>query len=79
MFIISEFHIWVSVILFMVKVPVLSEQILLAPPIVSHAYIFLTRFWSFNIFFTEKARERVTDRGRPSGMATTTTVIARIR
>jgi hypothetical protein len=28
---------------------------------------------------TENARERVTDRGRPSGIATTTTVIARIR
>jgi hypothetical protein len=59
----------------MVKVPVLSEQILLAPPIVSQAYILRTKFWSSSIFFTEKAREMVTERGRPSGMATTITVI----
>jgi hypothetical protein len=63
----------------MVRVPVLSEQMLLAPPIVSQAYIFLTRFWSLSIFFTENARERVTERGSPSGMATTTTVIPRMR
>lgn len=68
----------VNSILFMVKVPVLSEQILLAPPIVSQAYIFRTKFWSFSIFFTEKAKERVTDRGKPSGIATTTTVIPKI-
>lgn len=52
---------------------------LLAPPIVSQAYIFRTRFWSTNIFFIEKARDNVTARGRPSGMATTTTVIARMK
>lgn len=38
------FQIWSKVILFMVKVPVLSEQILLAPPIVSQAYILRTKF-----------------------------------
>ncbi len=48
---------------------------LFAPPIVSHAYIFLTRFWSNNIFLTEKASERVTAKGRPSGIATTITVM----
>lgn len=55
--------------------PVLSEQILFAPPIVSQAYIFLTRFLSLSIFYVEKARERVTDKGKPSGIATTMTVI----
>lgn len=59
----------------MVRVPVLSEQMLLAPPIVSQASIFLTKFWSLSIFLTEKAKEMVTDRGSPSGMATTTTMI----
>ena len=53
------------VIWFMVKVPVLSEQILFAPPIVSQASIFLTKLLSLSIFLTEKARERVTARGRP--------------
>lgn len=42
---------------------------------VSQASSFLTRFWSLSIFFTEKARESVTLSGRPSGMATTSTVI----
>lgn len=74
-----SFQNWVNVILFMVSVPVLSEHILSAPPMVSHAYIFLTRLLSFNIFLTETARDRVTERGRPSGIATTTTVIARIK
>ena len=52
---------------------------LLAPPIVSQAYIFLTRFSSTNIFFTENASDNVTARGKPSGIATTMTVIARIK
>jgi len=52
---------------------------LLAPPIVSHASIFLTRFWSIIIFFTENASERVTDKGNPYGMATTTTIIPSIK
>lgn len=52
---------------------------LLAPPIVSHAYIFLTRFLSFSIFYVEKARESVTERGSPSGIATTITVIPIIK
>jgi hypothetical protein len=56
-------------------VPVLSEQIMSAPPIVSQACIFLTRLLSSSIFFTEYARERVTANGKPSGMATTITVI----
>jgi hypothetical protein len=75
----DPFHIVVKVILFIVRVPVLSEQILLAPPIVSQASIFLTKFWSLSIFFTEKANERVTARGKPSGMATTITVTPKMK
>jgi ribosomal protein L9 len=51
---------------------------LLAPPIVSQAYILRTKLLSFNIFLTEKARERVTANGKPYGIATTTTVIPKI-
>ena len=65
--------------MFIVRVPVLSEQMLLAPPMVSHAYIFLTKFSSSNIFLTENASDRVTASGSPSGMATTMTVMARMK
>jgi hypothetical protein len=58
-----------------VRVPVLSVQISLAPPIVSEDCNFLTRLFSFFIFMTEKANERVTARGSPSGTAMTITVI----
>jgi hypothetical protein len=34
---------------------------------------------STSIFFTEKARERVTAKGNPSGIATTTTVMPNIK
>jgi hypothetical protein len=34
---------------------------------------------SVNIFFTEKAKERVTANGKPSGIATTMTVIPKIK
>lgn len=60
------------------RVPVLSEQIQFAPPIVSQADIYLTKLLSNNIFLTENAKERVTAKGSPSGMATTITVIERI-
>ncbi len=59
----------------MVRVPVLSEQILSEPPITSQAYIFRTRFLSCIIFYTLKARDNVTLRGSPSGMATARTTI----
>jgi hypothetical protein len=52
---------------------------LFAPPIVSQAYIFLTKFWSRSIFLTENASDKVTESGNPSGIATTTTVIPIIR
>ena len=51
-------------------------QIWSAPPIVSDASSFLTRLFSYFIFITEYAREMVTARGSPSGIATTTIVIA---
>jgi hypothetical protein len=62
-------------ILFYVKVPVLSEQIIDAPPIVSHAAILRTKLLSKSIFLVEYASDNVTANGSPSGMATTTTVI----
>ena len=46
-----------------------------APPIVSQAYNLRTRFLSLSIFFTEYAKDNVTASGKPSGIATTTTVI----
>ena len=61
----------ITVILFCVSVPVLSEQIVFAPPIVSHAERWRTRLLSFIIFFTEYASAIVTESGRPSGMAST--------
>ena len=60
----------------MVRVPVLSEHISLAPPIVSEDSSFLTRLFSFFIFITEKAKESVTAKGKPSGTAMTITVMA---
>jgi hypothetical protein len=65
----------ITVISFLVKVPVLSEQMWVAPPIVSADAILRTRLLSFYIFALEKLNEIVTARGSPSGMATTTTVI----
>jgi len=46
-------QILVQVIWFLVSVPVLSEQMLLAPPMVSQDDSFLTKFWSISIFWTE--------------------------
>lgn len=65
-------HIVVQVIWFLVRVPVLSEQMLLAPPIVSQDDSFLTKLLSTSIFYTEYASEIITARGSPSGTATTT-------
>ena len=66
----------VTVIKFLVRVPVLSEQIIFAPPIVSHASSFRTKFLSFIILLTDTARLNVTASGSPSGIATTKIVIA---
>ena len=48
---------------FSVSVPVLSEQMSVALPIVSHAARTRMRFWSFNIFRVEYASEIVTASG----------------
>ena len=64
-----------TVILFKVRVPVLSEQMCVAPPMVSEEANFLTRLFSFFIAALEKLSDMVTARGRPSGIATTITVI----
>ncbi|KAH3666252.1 hypothetical protein OGAPHI_004441 [Ogataea philodendri] len=66
-------------ILFSVKVPVLSEQIAVAPPIVSQLFKTRTRLPSFIIRVVAKARARVTANGNPSGTATTIMVIAVIK
>ena len=58
--------------------PVLSEQMLVALPIVSQAANTLIKHWSLYIFLVEKARAMVTDSGKPSGIATTTITTARM-
>ena len=57
----------------------MSEQIAFAPPIISQDFSYLTKFLSYNIFLTEYAKDKVTAKGRPSGIATTTTVMAIIK
>ena len=52
-----------TVMRFSVSVPVLSEQMSVALPIVSHAASTRIRFWSFNIFRVEYASEMVTASG----------------
>ena len=64
---------------FLVRVPVLSEHMIFAPPIVSQAYNYLTKFLSSIILPTDTASESVTARGKPSGIATTKIVIAIIK
>ena len=64
---------------FMVSVPVLSVQISFALPMVSEDFIERTRLFSSYILLTEKARPMVTARGRPSGMATTTIVMPKMK
>ena len=67
------------VILFSVKVPVLSEQIVVAFPITSHALRWRTRLLSFSILVVAKARAKVTASGSPSGTATTIIVTVTIK
>jgi hypothetical protein len=47
-----------TVILFCVKVPVLSEQTLVALAIISQAFSWRTKLWSFNMRVVANARER---------------------
>ena len=56
---------------FRVKVPVLSLQILLTPPMISQDARVLTKFYSSFILLTENAKVIVTAKGKPSGTATT--------
>uniref|UniRef100_A0A0A8XUW1 Uncharacterized protein n=1 Tax=Arundo donax TaxID=35708 RepID=A0A0A8XUW1_ARUDO len=68
-----------TVILFMVRVPVLSLQIVVADPIVSQDESLLTRALSRIIFRIEYARVNVTAKGSPSGTTTTTIVTAIVK
>ena len=56
---------------FCVRVPVLSEQMVVALPMVSQAAKWRIKLLSASIFMVEYAREMVTARGSPSGTATT--------
>ena len=53
------------VIIFYVNVPVLSEHMLLAPPMISHAANVFTKFYSSFILLTENAKVIVTANGNP--------------
>ena len=59
--------------------PVLSLQMVVAPPMASHTFRYRTWLLSLYIFIIEYARLRVTARGRPSGTATTTMDTAMLR
>lgn len=69
----------VTVMRFLVSVPVLSEQMLSAPPIVSQACKYLTKLFYYFILPTLYARAIVTESGRPSGTATTTILTAMMK
>ena len=66
-----QVHTCWTVMRFMVRVPVLSEQITPAQPRVSTAGSFFTMALCFTIRCTPKASTMVTMAGRPSGMAAT--------
>ena len=56
-------QLWTTVMRFSVRVPVLSLQMSVALPMVSHAASTRIRLLSFNILRVEYAREMVTARG----------------
>ena len=60
-----------AVISFLVRVPVLSEQITVTQPRVSTADSFFTTAFLWPIRITPMARVTATTMGRPSGMAAT--------
>lgn len=68
-----------TVILFAVSVPVLSEQMAVAFPMVSQARRTRTKFFSLTSLLVATANAKVTARGRPSGTATTMIVTATIK
>ncbi|KKC30302.1 hypothetical protein CDSM653_00781 [Caldanaerobacter subterraneus subsp. pacificus DSM 12653] len=67
----SSQNTFVTVILFSVKVPVLSVQITFVQPRVSTAGSFLIKAFLLSILCTPIAREIVTTAGSPSGIAAT--------
>jgi hypothetical protein len=62
-----------------VKVPVLSAQIAVALPKVSHASRCFTKVWSASLACAEQASDTVTASGKPLDAATTATAAARTR
>src|SRR2546423_312799 len=68
-----------TLILFSVSVPDLSEQTVVAFPIVSHARNKRTRLLSLSILVVANANASVTASGNPSGTATTTIVTATMK
>merc|ERR1712179_283985 len=64
-------HMWATVILFWVRVPVLSEQIVEVDPRVSTASKFLTKQFLDAILFAVNVKHTVTVARRPSGTLAT--------
>lgn len=69
----------VVVVIRRTKVPVLSEQMVVALPMVSQARSMRTRLFSLSKRVVANARASVTARGSPSGTATTMMVMATMR
>ena len=63
--------IWVTVISFFVRVPVLSVQIMSIEPMDSTTFSFLTRAFSFAMTFAPIAKTKTRIAGSPSGIAAT--------
>lgn len=72
-------QIFITLILFSVSVPVLSEQITLTAPAVSVAISFLMSTFSRASFIMLSASDTATMAGRPSGTAATTSTIPEIK